>query len=1731
MQKKLASGLSAMMFVATAFCGILFFAPPANAEINAPHDDGLGLDPTGSDDEYNTDGDWTVEDGDYITFEDGDTIIVHSNLTIEDGGTLILNGTVLSIDSTDCNASITVEDGGVLVINQSYVSPLSESEFFNFYVDGTLLMDGTSEGEGVYSEIYMSTGVHLNPGSTARLYNTLIDGSFGNGLIIQTNDILTNCLETYDNYGNGVYIENCAPYLYNILSNGNHMSGFYITNSPGGGMLPWGPYFTYLSRCTSVDNDETSISEYNSVVIVDGFGNSTVLLVDDDNAEYGSSRDVVTLMIASLINSSVSFDVHIVGGGDDGPMYEGGLHQLKDYDLVIWMTGYENSNTLKSNDQAQLTTYLNSNGMLWLIGQDVLSSLGKTNSFINNTMKVDKTMPNGGYNCGVPLDKCLRGEGVFNGTDIMVNKPLIPPSLSDRSDGPVPASSATSVFYGLWGSQNYHREFTVLFNATTNGTPEEQTYKSALFGFEITQISSVIDIYAVTHEMLKWFGVQSGGIDGEGSSFTGSPVNLFFSNSSGGVYNINTSNPSVDETDVELTDNSTPTFINVTFDTIEIGDMDSVLTTYNNYTDIHVEYANTTPANGALYFLHNRTGYTVGWGYSDVNGLIDLTPLPNATYRRGPDSNGDFPWGEYPTLSPWTEERRGHIIIDREEYTIEVSKGDYKNSAYLIDTFQGGVIDDYPPAPQTMTLYNHARDVYAPSVEIENSDFMDTQTDVNISINVTNKGDMDVIAEESIEVEMIVASQEYYGAYFNKTTWQWDYSYYGYWEPVAFYTIDTGLDAGDSDIYNFTWNVSYSLPSGYYYMTTFVRIVDAGEYNYSNNIHRDLVYINQTDVTPTVSIISPVQMQGFEHGIVEVLVVAFSEYGNISDMWIRYNDGIWNSVVITPGPIVLYTDYVDSTQFTNGVNTIYARVWDGVDDMKYCFANFVVKDNISDPRDSSDWTIGIYMNADNSLGAAGFDGKDIREVYDWASTLYDIEESGSSAHANVLILKDGPLYNSPPGDDCQLMYIDSIGNEITNSPGNMVVNNVSEVDMSDPNTLINFTTWMKTWYPADNYALILWDHGYGWQMAGQDVSSGRTMMTMDKLKIALAAITNNGEDRLDILGFDECMMGMAEVAYQVHPYVDYMVASERTEPGDGWWYHGILDDLTSIDMTPAELAIDMVDSYVYSYDNNIQKPGYDPVSDRYVRNYGLAAINAYSKMDLLLMNIDNLCQAVNAKVATYGDEIATALGETETYNYAGNSPYYDIYDFAKNLRAEIADTNIQTNATAVMNAMNYTILYSDYGVDDTSSKGLSIYLPLTSEDYLVAYSDLDFAENSVYVNLLNKWYAGASNDSHALPFVNITLPASDASVSGIYNASGCATGTGGVARVQVKIDGDTWATATGTTSWVWAFNSSHYSSGIHQIIARSYDAAGYVCYYNTSFTITAQKGLVISLMYPSSNVSSVYVGNTGQYWLNIENNANTALDVAIDVDGTNDDWYTAISDPSPTIGAFQSVNVLLSYEVPGDAALEWSNVTVEATATGASASMDISMQALEVSWTFNLAAGWNLISLPLYNDSLDYADYLAEAIGDSCLEIVYKAYNGTYYSFIPGETPDEDAFELDMTIGMYVYMDEAITWVLYGDLPGTGHEIYVSKGYNLIGFPMLTSVGAKDMLDKMGGNGREADKREGSSYSGYIQAASSDRYNFEMSPGNGYYVWSDGDYILTLSEILPWFPEMSFEYW
>ena len=151
----------------------------------------------------------------------------------------------------------------------------------------------------------------------------------------------------------------------------------------------------------------------------------------------------------------------------------------------------------------------------------------------------------------------------------------------------------------------------------------------------------------------------------------------------------------------------------------------------------------------------------------------------------------------------------------------------------------------------------------------------------------------------------------------------------------------------------------------------------------------------------------------------------------------------------------------------------------------------------------------------------------------------------------------------------------------------VLLGNVGETDCGRPEPLTDFGRYCIESFPADHYALVIWNHGAGWSGVSADENTHHTLEMGDvrgALEGMQAALKSQGKERVDVLDFDACLMATLEVAYELRNTVDFLASSQDTEPGDGMAYGEYLRWLNTYpEAPPASLAKAMVESYVKAY--------------------------------------------------------------------------------------------------------------------------------------------------------------------------------------------------------------------------------------------------------------------------------------------------------------------------------------------------------------------------------------------------------------------------------------------------------------------------------------------------------------------------------------------------------------------
>ncbi len=386
------------------------------------------------------------------------------------------------------------------------------------------------------------------------------------------------------------------------------------------------------------------------------------------------------------------------------------------------------------------------------------------------------------------------------------------------------------------------------------------------------------------------------------------------------------------------------------------------------------------------------------------------------------------------------------------------------------------------------------------------------------------------------------------------------------------------------------------------------------------------------------------------------------------------------------------------------------------------------QDTISIHIGRAEWTFMVYINGDNNLSSYGDDDR------------HEMESVGSSSNMNIVVQQDWST--SYGGSDGAIRWYVNQGSSDT-------VMALPEQDMGVPSTLIDFVNWAIDNYPAKHYALVIWDHGSGWDkgvsgpvdkgFSWDDQSGNHFSVAGGDLDTALYYIKQHLGRNLDILGFDACLMATLEVADVARKYVDYIVFSEKTEPGDGWPYDDILDTLkNNPSITPYEFASKIAQTYVESYSGGSQGD----------QDATQAAIDLGSEdFHRLLIHLDHLSRALIDAGGKGDVDISGARRNTVEMD-DGTGTLVDLYDAVDDIKANNINSTINALCDSVEFYINRVVIYHGYhdagssnGWDQTH--GLSIYYPDKTTSVSSSYSNFDFAHNNTWFDFIS----GASSTS------------------------------------------------------------------------------------------------------------------------------------------------------------------------------------------------------------------------------------------------------------------------------------------------------------------------------------------------------------------------------------------------
>lgn len=394
------------------------------------------------------------------------------------------------------------------------------------------------------------------------------------------------------------------------------------------------------------------------------------------------------------------------------------------------------------------------------------------------------------------------------------------------------------------------------------------------------------------------------------------------------------------------------------------------------------------------------------------------------------------------------------------------------------------------------------------------------------------------------------------------------------------------------------------------------------------------------------------------------------------------------------------------------------------------------------PAKRSGRTVLAYLISNNRAGS--LDTYLRNNVIDMYTALGNMKESCT------LLVFYRPYTNDAPLSNPTLMsfYTDGRGN-VNNQPAltgtNLTFESICQVAekkeytmnsqiATNPTMMEEVFKDMQTAAPSDSYGVILGSHASGW-MKGNSVPTKAfgddNGYNIDIPNLA-EVLKNSFTKKLDFVLFDACMMGTAEVCYELKDVTSHCVASVLETPVYGFPYDQVLPYLYADSVDYSAVCHEFIS---FNKTNNL---------------WGTCAAVDCSQMD-------NLAEAVKAKLLEWKEALPSVSMEN-VQQYGVNSYQYfsyDVLDFFRELgrKSGVAETDLNTGIASVQTALNQAVIakeclagpeyeFDGLIVDDARFCGIGMYIPGEYNRYVTNKTSWD----SYYTQSI-AWYRAAGWDA------------------------------------------------------------------------------------------------------------------------------------------------------------------------------------------------------------------------------------------------------------------------------------------------------------------------------------------------------------------------------------------------
>ena len=392
------------------------------------------------------------------------------------------------------------------------------------------------------------------------------------------------------------------------------------------------------------------------------------------------------------------------------------------------------------------------------------------------------------------------------------------------------------------------------------------------------------------------------------------------------------------------------------------------------------------------------------------------------------------------------------------------------------------------------------------------------------------------------------------------------------------------------------------------------------------------------------------------------------------------------------------------------------------------------------PRRATAAAVALSLGAATALAGVGAEVADAQVPPGWHVLVYTVNDSSSDLPLGVDL--DEMVNASRSGVDFTV-YVDSseaaaplyasahvpatgeaIVVEISDGAAT-VTERLGELDSGSPDTLGWFVAETLAAHRDERTALVVWDHGLGWQGIAFDenvtaagATSAPTYLDSAELASAVeAGLAAAGREQLDLLILDACLMANFEVVSEAHGIARHLISSEELVPGLGLDY-----DAFAAFADPAAEATTIFDRLAEGFVNDI-------------------TTQAPSDADMITLSLIDLAQAPALDVAMTAFTTAAAADVTtnrQPYLQAANDGlrygdtgdywpgFLDLGEYLKRLGG--VGGNVVEARDNLLTALDAAVVDQVGSASYGDATGLTVYFPLEPREYNARYDEQPTAQ-------------------------------------------------------------------------------------------------------------------------------------------------------------------------------------------------------------------------------------------------------------------------------------------------------------------------------------------------------------------------------------------------------------------